>query len=429
MSAPPAGILSLPPEITQRIFKECLPTRSNAPGPSLPSTEPSQLSQQAPLLLTQICRGWRGISLDTPQLWQSIVVNAPVSPLMVGLWMSRGGNLPRDISFTAYDEKEGTYFLEESMDYCLQWRDVELSLPMESFSAVTHHGPFPLLSSLSLSTTSGVFDGDQTIAFQGAPLLLQATLREFPFLAPDIAWGQLTTLDMTAHQADEGIATLQNCTGLVDLQFLLLDHAQNGIPPLTLLSLRSLKTAGHSILPLLITPNLERLAIWGPGFSNDMDLLTTSLHDLLERSACPLGYLSFRTPPDIPAAAFKAFLEAAPSVTELALTFQFSNGLEKLVTVLQSADVLPKLTTLRIMDMSRAAEATMPFDPLLDTLRVRRDAVDGRTTLEMLSLSIRSRSQGPGRVCPNAALSKFAGLAEEGLRIRIVCDGIVLMGE
>ncbi|KAJ6589949.1 hypothetical protein DFH09DRAFT_1140504 [Mycena vulgaris] len=62
---------SLPPEITQQIFGACLPDAGS---------RPTKRSQQAPLLLTQICKEWRAIALDTPQLWQSITVNDSTRP-------------------------------------------------------------------------------------------------------------------------------------------------------------------------------------------------------------------------------------------------------------------------------------------------------------------------------------------------------------
>ncbi|KAJ6487096.1 hypothetical protein C8R47DRAFT_952223, partial [Mycena vitilis] len=52
-------ILSLPPEITARIFVECLPIHGRV------RSSPTA----APLLLAQICRDWREIALDTCQLW------------------------------------------------------------------------------------------------------------------------------------------------------------------------------------------------------------------------------------------------------------------------------------------------------------------------------------------------------------------------
>ncbi|KAF8426142.1 hypothetical protein L210DRAFT_3335584, partial [Boletus edulis BED1] len=49
----------LPVELHGRIFVECLPDG--------PYVEPA--SKEAPLLLVQVCRRWREVALQTPQLW------------------------------------------------------------------------------------------------------------------------------------------------------------------------------------------------------------------------------------------------------------------------------------------------------------------------------------------------------------------------
>ncbi|KAJ7165735.1 hypothetical protein C8R46DRAFT_900433, partial [Mycena filopes] len=52
-------VLTLPNEITSRIFPTCLPT--DGPVRPMPHT--------APLLLAQICRHWRDVALSSCELW------------------------------------------------------------------------------------------------------------------------------------------------------------------------------------------------------------------------------------------------------------------------------------------------------------------------------------------------------------------------
>ncbi|KAJ7215601.1 hypothetical protein GGX14DRAFT_305468, partial [Mycena pura] len=52
-------ILTLPPEITSRIFVHCLPHHGRV-RPSL---------RCAPLVLTRICGKWRAVALSTGELW------------------------------------------------------------------------------------------------------------------------------------------------------------------------------------------------------------------------------------------------------------------------------------------------------------------------------------------------------------------------
>ncbi|KAJ7827093.1 hypothetical protein B0H13DRAFT_1657130, partial [Mycena leptocephala] len=54
-------VLTLPYEITSRIFVACLPSDGVRPSPDA-----------APLLLAQICRHWRKIALSTGELWCSV---------------------------------------------------------------------------------------------------------------------------------------------------------------------------------------------------------------------------------------------------------------------------------------------------------------------------------------------------------------------
>ncbi|KAJ6589946.1 hypothetical protein DFH09DRAFT_1140499 [Mycena vulgaris] len=424
-------VFSLPPEITQQIFRACLPSIGASPA--------QPLSQQAPVVLTHICRDWRAIALDTPELWQSIAVDTStglVGPLMVGLWMSRADpsrpsdhKLPLDISFTTKYTEQGTQYLEESMVYRQQWRDVELRIPMQSFSElIAYHGPFPLLRSLALSMNSGTHTEAHTITIRGAPLLRAVTLTDFPLLTADIPWEQLTTLKLaTQGEAAPGIFALQRCPNLVHLEFSLIATGPPPlvIPPFTLPSLQTLLTTGQPIVQYLTLPSLEQLTIWGPGFLGDIQPRTKALRALIKRSACPLERLSLRVPPKMAADAFRPFLQAFAPVIELTLTLYFDSGLQEFVTVLQAPDVLPRLTALRIMDASQA----VAFAPLLDTLRARRAPVEGRMMLQSFNLSLEDNARAaraPARAPPSAAMTEFAALADAGLRIRIA-NGAVLM--
>ncbi|KAJ7706489.1 hypothetical protein B0H16DRAFT_1826250, partial [Mycena metata] len=58
-------VLTLPPEITSKIFLQCLPTHGRVePSPS-----------RAPLLLTQVCHHWRQVTHSTCGLWSSLYIS------------------------------------------------------------------------------------------------------------------------------------------------------------------------------------------------------------------------------------------------------------------------------------------------------------------------------------------------------------------
>ncbi|KAJ7060090.1 hypothetical protein C8F01DRAFT_989043, partial [Mycena amicta] len=54
-------ILTLPHDITSRIFIACLPEHGRV----------RMLSEAVPLKLSWVCRNWREIALATPELWAS----------------------------------------------------------------------------------------------------------------------------------------------------------------------------------------------------------------------------------------------------------------------------------------------------------------------------------------------------------------------
>ncbi|KAJ8073936.1 hypothetical protein PM082_012215 [Marasmius tenuissimus] len=105
----------LPTEIWASIFVKCLP--DNELGLCSRST------QDAPLLLTTICRQWREIALSTPELWNSIHIYLPIpSGFPYGgevtddafssfllerregfkVWLDRSGSLPITISLASH---------------------------------------------------------------------------------------------------------------------------------------------------------------------------------------------------------------------------------------------------------------------------------------------------------------------------------------
>ncbi|KAJ3835398.1 hypothetical protein EV361DRAFT_387945 [Lentinula raphanica] len=94
-------VRQIPEEVLAEIFLHCLPTDRNFAIRSL---------DEAPLLLTTICRDWRRVALDTPRLWSTLHVYLPshlstqaISRRAAGIstWLGRSGTLPLSISFRA----------------------------------------------------------------------------------------------------------------------------------------------------------------------------------------------------------------------------------------------------------------------------------------------------------------------------------------
>ncbi|KAJ7871332.1 hypothetical protein B0H13DRAFT_1040081 [Mycena leptocephala] len=335
MATPP--VLSIPTEIIQYIMQETLA----AAIASTPTGRfPRPIPQEPPLSFTLVSRQWRNISLSTRELWQAIRVDSSILLVpthVLRLWASRAANRPRRIQLECTDSVQGEALLHAILESSQQWQDIELELPFETFSVlVAHDEPFPMLRSLSLSIRSGtrMWEGDHTITLD-APLLRRITLAHFPSISVDTAWNQLTTLDLTAYfDTVAAISALQRCPNLLELHLTLvvLERSSPAIPPFTLPSLRSLVTVGKSILQFLTVPSLVRLDLWGPGFSGEMGQATNDLRALVARSACHLTRLSLRMPQEITTAEFHAFLQVAPSVSDLQLILTFTGALEQLRT-------------------------------------------------------------------------------------------------
>ncbi|KAJ3808160.1 hypothetical protein F5876DRAFT_67511 [Lentinula aff. lateritia] len=92
-----SGARKLPMEIISEIFLQCLPEVD-----TLSFMRPEPHPDQAPLLLTQVCRSWRSIAIATPRLWSTLIINASNGSSshceITKLWLDRSRNVP--LTFT-----------------------------------------------------------------------------------------------------------------------------------------------------------------------------------------------------------------------------------------------------------------------------------------------------------------------------------------
>ncbi|KAJ7652146.1 hypothetical protein DFH06DRAFT_542744 [Mycena polygramma] len=222
MSIPP--ILSIPMEITQIIMQDALAATIANTG-----CFPRPFTWTPPLLFTRICKEWRDISLNTPELWQAIQVDdrstPAVPPEVVSLWSSRAANRPRYIRLehTSLDVgprvlRRAEALLKESMKSCEQWCDVRLVFPIQAFSAlIARRGPFPMLRSLHICPKYAIHAA-LAIPIRDAPLLRTVTLDVISLLSLKTAWEQLSTLDITVHNPGSKFYALRRCSNLVNLR-------------------------------------------------------------------------------------------------------------------------------------------------------------------------------------------------------------------
>ncbi|KAJ7916029.1 hypothetical protein B0H13DRAFT_2451136 [Mycena leptocephala] len=192
-------ILLLPPEITVAIFGHCMPLRPVWPSP-----------REAPLLLAQICRQWREICLDTPQLWASIAFGSKRSVELLKKWLSRARNYPLTLYLHTLSEERAQMLMEVVKPYCSQWQDVRFVLP----SSMDHQLSLslPRLERLTLDGLVPKSDRMRApIVLGDAPLLRYADIRNIKIDRP---LERLTTLRLRATDVRTRIDEAQTIAAL-----------------------------------------------------------------------------------------------------------------------------------------------------------------------------------------------------------------------
>ncbi|KAL0060511.1 hypothetical protein AAF712_012701 [Marasmius tenuissimus] len=166
-------------ELMAEIFTQCLPAGFQ-----------TRDIQQAPLLLTRVCRSWRTMALGTPKLWDAIHINLPV-PLNeqeqhlynqllharkggLELWLDRSTTMPINISVSMpplgpeigipvrrarphFDLDRSFYQEIGSLvaRHSRRWKTITLThIPdniMDSFISQLSHGSLPLLENISVT--------------------------------------------------------------------------------------------------------------------------------------------------------------------------------------------------------------------------------------------------------------------------------------
>ncbi|KAJ7921457.1 hypothetical protein B0H13DRAFT_1984779 [Mycena leptocephala] len=372
-------IFLLPPEITATIFGHCDPSDTPRPSP-----------HAAPLLLTQICRQWREICLDTPDLWASIAFGDTGSIELLETWLSRTRNHPLTVSLKSSDETRAAQLMEAVKPYCAQWQDVRFNLPMSAHLQLNLTA-FPHLERLALiCPMQGLRSGTTVpIVFRDAPLLRDVEISNLlHYVQVDLPFEQLTACHLnTPFDATQTIAILRRFSNLLHLSC-----GSDVLPlPFELHSLRTLEIRNLHILPDLTVPH-------------------RALQSFLSRSSCDLQFLSVKMYRLTPAQS-QRFFRAVNSIVHLQLTIMDSESRCEIQALHGANDVLPRLKHLEIRDGSNVVSAD--HRSLLDMLWWRRT----HTGLESFELFLFHPSTP---TLPAAVMTEFRALAEAGLQLRVV---------
>ncbi|KAJ7922347.1 hypothetical protein B0H13DRAFT_2267580 [Mycena leptocephala] len=285
---------------------------------ALVSPNPAISSQEAPLLLCQICQSWRSIALATPRLWAAIHIVVPDQSRLqqladrVSIWFERTCNPNHHIS--------PLYSTLAALSQ--RWKSLEIPLPEEGspLLSVTSENA-PLLETVKIDErrgdrslappdcTSLLFLG--TLGLRSLMVPASPTCHEIP-----VSWKSLTHLKITPSRSHltraVALAILRQSTALQSCEFgiagrggdefvpgehfslphlshlavvkygaFLLDHLFGNVTLPNLRSLHYKNTSGSgetNLIPVLpATPSLEWFKIHVSGLRSD------SLLDVLSR--------------------------------------------------------------------------------------------------------------------------------------------------
>ncbi|KAG5716089.1 hypothetical protein E4T56_gene10909 [Termitomyces sp. T112] len=325
-----SAIFSLEPDIhpasdDMKVFKRSLPRRTLVRGKKLD-----------PLLLGQVCKEWRDVTLTTPLLWSSFFVLCNLKTQTIELlkiWLERSAGLPLNITFMEslcdlksdnewYNPPQNPvtpHIMELLTAHAYRWKsiDFEFSLQISSILQNLPLGSFKILESVKLRSrraTNVRFDGLPPLVkvwdlFHASPSF-HAAQYEMEYVHDklrDIPWSRLTFVDVKIAM-DQLFEILPDCQNLVELRYTdpkscyaarALPEREEPPAPLTPVVLPSLRHLSMTVssppdeafrnltLPMLASVHIRQNNIW---LARPDPIEFTNL---LMRSQCTLKQFSY----------------------------------------------------------------------------------------------------------------------------------------
>ncbi|KXN91364.1 hypothetical protein AN958_01021 [Leucoagaricus sp. SymC.cos] len=246
-------INKLPPHILREIFTFCLPYGRN----------PVMSNKEAPVLLGQVCRGWRQVAHNTPQLWTAIHISLSSSPQTafwpsavrkheatrlraISSWLLRSQDLPLSISLISNDsslstspslaEKLAAPYLQLLSFFSYRWRLVYVSIRgidwIRHFFSRYKRQHIPLLEKLHIDGSRcnvGKFTGarvtkalSEESSFLHCPKLSWLSLNLLGELIVEVPvqWSQLTMLSLNGACGCPLFKIMETLASCSNLEFL-----------------------------------------------------------------------------------------------------------------------------------------------------------------------------------------------------------------
>ncbi|KAJ7053418.1 hypothetical protein C8F01DRAFT_1260755 [Mycena amicta] len=376
-------VLSLPPELTTRVFAFAVATGVADHKPVL-------------LQLAAVCQQWRAVALDNPGLWEYIAftsdVRAPEQlflcfaersrtlPIRLSIFLKRSWEIPLGILHSSARWK-AAHFLSDP--YKLVW----------PFLRVTHEFlgslALPLLEELTMDlvTRQGASE-DRTTLLRNAPRL-QNLCFGHPWVIPRVGLptGQLRSLQFIRECTS--VELLKLLGQISNLETLILPRVYSAVndtftgPPLPIFhnlhTLSSVSGLAPEVIDHLTAPALDTLHL--PAMDAQ---LAARVIVFLTRSGCTLRKLSLQDDPNYEMLSMLLRSRTLASVSHVTLPTQFMSPEDaaNFALLLGNGSFLPGLKSFTILARFQAAPAVI--EPYLFGVINR-----GKRVVELQSTSAR----------------------------------------
>jgi hypothetical protein len=295
-------IRKLAPELLAEIFLHTLQEDPLTPE-----------AKTAPLLLLKVCRVWRIIALETPQLWASLSIDHATGKHVQSIanWLSRSGSCPLSLCTTGQSHP-AIPIVELMGRYVHRWQHVTIHLPEGYDRNLNLDTPSPSLAP-HLKSIELVCSGRTVLpaiaqqiwtVLASAPNLREISCDINPF-PPDLrfSWANLQKLSLLVDMSvAHCFQLLEQCPNVVECGFSSLkmtSEVRETYCLILLPRLRSLMVATDQNLKTffdhLCMPALEELALesFSSSFAGFPEWSQSAFLDMLCRSSCPLSRLQF----------------------------------------------------------------------------------------------------------------------------------------
>ncbi|KAG0704602.1 hypothetical protein DFH29DRAFT_997494 [Suillus ampliporus] len=294
-----SSLWRLPAEVLCQIFDDCLPeTRFLLPP----------LKQNAPILLTGICRRWRDVAVDMPRLWCRLSVTVDDrdwqrAAFCYDSWLKRSRGLPLSLA------------LQCSNDHSTKLRNLlqpyinQISSLSIYFVYGADKPEFMLTDLLALEKLSICMHDHRTMpAITQSISQLPITMRSLKVAGPlfdlerlssfNPIWAHLTNVEIAIRQPNAVLHLLQLCPNLSSLTIRAAFDQIETLEPFTHAEIQSLHVAYDSALTrplshLLNSLSLPNLRVLEARRNAPWAYEHEELKAFLARSKCPLKSLIF----------------------------------------------------------------------------------------------------------------------------------------